>query len=108
MHTAAVRRLTGDEHLTHDFATEWPEYDLDPMTRAVLAYASKLTEMPSMVDEQELGRLRDAGWSERDIWEITALVSFFNFTGRMEAASSLPPDQIPDEAMLAEARVPGA
>ncbi len=38
------------------------------------------------------------------IWEITALVSFFNFTGRLEAASGLPPDQIPAGAKLAEAR----
>lgn len=74
------------------------------MTRALLGYASKLTEMPSMVDGQELAVLHEAGWSEREVWEITALVSFFNFTGRMEAASSLPPDQIPEGARLAEAR----
>ena len=48
--------------------------------------------------------LSEAGWSEREIWEITALVSFFNFSGRMEAASGLPPDQIPEGARLAEAR----
>ena len=26
MHTAAVRRLTKDEHLTAEFATTWPTY----------------------------------------------------------------------------------
>jgi len=48
--------------------------------------------------------LREAGWNEREIWEITALVSFFNFSGRLEAASGLPPDEIPENAQFAEAR----
>ena len=47
--------------------------------------------------------LRACSWDERAIWEITALVSFFNFTGRMEAATDLPPDVIPEHARLAEA-----
>jgi len=99
-----VRRLTGDEHLDHSFATTWPEYDLDAPTRALLGYASKLTETPSLLDEGDFRRLRDSGWSDRDIWDITALASFFNFSGRMEAASGLPPDEIPERAKLAEAR----
>lgn len=48
--------------------------------------------------------LRKVGWSEREIWEITALTAFFNFSGRLEAASGLPPDQIPEGARFAEAR----
>lgn len=48
--------------------------------------------------------LSDAGWDERAIWEITALISFFNFSGRLEAASGLPPDKIPEGAKFAEAR----
>lgn len=101
---AAVRRLTGDEHLGHEFATTWSTYELDPETRALLAYADKLTESPSLVTEEDTGRLAVAGWSERAIWEITALVSFFNFSGRLEAASGLPRDRIPEGAKFAEAK----
>jgi len=101
---AAVRRLTGDEHLGHEFATTWPTYDLDSSTRALLAFASKLTETPSMVGEEDIGKLAAAGWNAKAIWEITALISFFNYSGRLEAASGLPPDRIPEGAKLAEAR----
>jgi alkylhydroperoxidase family enzyme len=52
----------------------------------------------------DVERLREAGWTEEAIWHITALVSFFNFSGRMEAASGLPPDEIPENARFAEAR----
>jgi len=82
----------------------WPEYDLDDRTRALLRYAAKLTESPSFVDGEDLEALRRAGWNERDIWEITALASFFNFTGRLEAATDLPPDEIPEGADMAEAK----
>ena len=107
MHTAAVRRLTGDEHLGVEFATDWPEYDLAPDTRAMLKYASKLTEMPGMISGEDTKALEESGWDERAIWEITALASFFNFSGRMEAASGLPPDEIPADANFAEARGDG-
>ena len=57
-----------------------------------------------MVDGEDLDALRESGWDDRAIWEITALTSFFNFTGRLEAASGLPPDEIPEGAKMAEAR----
>jgi uncharacterized peroxidase-related enzyme len=102
LHTAAVRRLTGDEHLSNEFATTWPEYDIDTKTRALLSYASKLTEAPNLVGADDIGALTSAGWNRREIWEISALTSFFNFSGRLEAASGLPPDQIPVGADFAE------
>ena len=104
MHTAAVRRLSQDEHLTSEFATTWPEYDLDPKTRSLLAYASKLTESPAMLDDSDFDQLRAAGWDDRGIYEATALTSFFNFSGRMGAASGLPPDEVPATARFAEAK----
>ena len=101
---AAVRRLTGSEHLTFAFATEWPTYDLDVKTRALLAYATKLTDAPSAIEDGDVDALRSAGWSERGIWDATALISYFNFTGRMEAAAGLPPDEVPPNLPAKEAR----
>lgn len=39
--------------------------------------------------------LRSVGWDDLGIYEATALVAQFNLTGRMEAASGLPPDEVP-------------
>jgi uncharacterized membrane-anchored protein YjiN (DUF445 family) len=69
-----VRRLTNDEHLSSEFATTWPTYDLDAKTRALLAYAKKLTQEPSMVEDSDIEELRSAGWAEQAIYEATALV----------------------------------
>ena len=98
-----MRRLTEDEHLTAEFATAWPQYELDSKTRALLAYTKKLTQEPNMVEDSDIEDLRAAGWDEQGIYEATALVSFFNFSGRMEAASGLPMDRIPQGARFPEA-----
>jgi len=102
-----VRRLTKDEHLNAEFATTWPTYELDEKTRALLTYAKKLTQEPHMVEDEDIEDMRSAGWDEDGIYEATALISFFNFTGRMEAASGLPMDRIPEGARFAEATSDG-
>jgi uncharacterized peroxidase-related enzyme len=94
LHTAAVRRLLADEHLTPAFATLWPTYDLDAKTRALLTYAKQLTETPSSLAESDLEALRVVGWDEQAIYEATALIAQFNMTGRLEAAAGLPLDQV--------------
>ena len=98
-----MRRLLQDEHLGPEFATTWPEYDLDPKTRALLTYATKLTERPGQVEDADIQALRSAGWDEGGIYEATALIAFFNFSGRLEAASGLPMDRIPKDALFPEA-----
>jgi alkylhydroperoxidase family enzyme len=98
-----VRRLTGNEHLTPEFATTWPVYDLDAKTRALLGYAKKLTEAPAQIADTDIDALRAAGWDEHGVFEATALIAFYNFRGRMEAAAGLPGDQVPPVAKFAEA-----
>lgn len=76
----------------------WPTHEHDPKSYALLAYAKKLTESPPLVDEAAIEELRAAGWDEAGIHQATALIAFFNFTGRLEAAPGLPPDLIPAHA----------
>ena len=99
-----MRRLTGDEHLSHEFATTWPTYDLDPKTRVLLAYAKKLTEAPAAVSDADIDSLRNASWDDVGIYQASALISFFNLTGRMEAAAGLPREDPPDEVDFPEGR----
>ena len=99
-----MRRLTGDEHLDAEFATTWSTYELEEKTRSLLAYAEKLTKTPDRIEDKDTDALREAGWNEDAIYEATALISFFNFSGRLEAASGLPPDEVPAGAVTPEAR----
>lgn len=99
-----MRRLTASDHLGFEFATEWPTYELDEKTRALLTYTTKLTDTPGAIEDADVDMLRAAGWDERGIWQATALIALFNFSGRMEAAAGLPPDEIPDQSRFKEGK----
>lgn len=47
--------------------------------------------------------MKAVGWDDQGIYEATALISYFNMTGRLEAAAGLPGDHIPVGARIAEA-----
>jgi alkylhydroperoxidase family enzyme len=68
----------------------------------LLGYAQKLTDMPAAVEDGDIAALRAAGWNDRAIYETTALIAFFNFSGRLEAASGLPPDKFAATARIPE------
>ena len=103
IHTEALRRLTGDEHLDERFAHEWHAYDLGPQTRALLGWARKLTLEPWLVEEADVDALREAGLDEQAIWEATALVGLYGMIGRLELAAGLRPDRLPASARFPEA-----
>ena len=90
--------------MSAEFATVWRTYELEEKTRALLEYAEALTKAPAAVGDADIDALRDAGRSEDAIYDATALIAFFNFSGRMEAASGLPPDDVPIGSRMREAR----
>jgi len=47
-----VRRLTGDEHLSGEFATTWPEYDLDARTPLLSLTAERFHEARERLGEE--------------------------------------------------------
>jgi alkylhydroperoxidase family enzyme len=56
-----------------------------------------------MLGDADIEALRLVGWDDAAIYQATALIGFFNFTGRVEAASGLPMDQVPAGVRLPEA-----
>jgi len=42
--------------------------------------------------EEDRARLREVGFSERDIWDIAAVAGFFNMTNRVASATEMRPN----------------
>ena len=80
-HGQAVRELSGD-----------PALPLDARQRAMLDFAVQMTEASYRIEEPDRQRLRDHGFSDRDIWDIAAVASFFNMTNRMASAVDMRPN----------------
>ncbi len=91
-HGAAVRQLSGDPALGEQLVMNYRAVSLPKRQRAMLDFAVKLTERSHDIEEADRVVLRDAGFSERDIWDIAAVASFFNMSNRMASAVDMRPN----------------
>jgi len=91
-HSAAVRGLSGDPILGEQIVMNYRAAGLDKRQRAMLDFAVKLTVEPWTIEEEDRERLRRAGFSDRDIWDIAAIAAFFNMTNRIASAIDMRPN----------------
>jgi uncharacterized peroxidase-related enzyme len=91
-HGAAVRALSDDPKLGEMLVMNWRVADLDLRHRAMLAFAEKVTKTSAEVAELDREALREAGFSDRDIWDIVNVAAFFNMTNRVASATDMRPN----------------
>ena len=91
-HGAVVRKRSGDPSLGEQMVMNYKVADLPPKQRAMLDFAWKLTASPAEITEQDRQALRNAGWTDRDIWDIAAVTGFFNMSNRLESAIDMRPN----------------
>ena len=91
-HGAAVRQLSGDAELGEMLVMNWRTAPLPERQRALLEFGHKLTTTPAEVGAADRERLREAGWTERDIWDAASVVGFFNYTNRIATAVDMMPN----------------
>jgi uncharacterized peroxidase-related enzyme len=91
-HGAAVRQYSGNPLLGEHLVMNYRVARLNKRQRAMLDFAVKLTSSPWSVEEGDRERLRRAGFSDRDIWDISAIVGFFNMSNRVAAATDMRPN----------------
>ena len=91
-HGWAVRRRSGNPALGDQMVMNYRAADLDRRQRAMLDFSVTLTERPDRITEADRQALRDAGFSERDIWDIAEIASFFNMSNRMASATEMIPN----------------
>jgi len=87
-----VRYLSGDPVLGEQIVMNYRAAPLGKRQRAMLDFAVKLTVEPWTVEEEDRERLRDLGFSDRDIWDIAAVAAFYNMTNRLASATDMRPN----------------
>jgi uncharacterized peroxidase-related enzyme len=92
VHGAAVRNLSGDPVLGDMMAMNYRAARLSKRQRTMLDFAIKLTAEPWGIEEGDRARLRGAGFSDRDIWDIAAVAAFYNMTNRLASATDMRPN----------------
>ena len=93
-HGAAVRQYSGNPLLGEHIVMNYRVARLNKRQRAMLDFAVKLTASPWSVEEGDRERLRRAGFSDRDIWDISAIAGFFNMSNRVASATDMRPNAV--------------
>ena len=91
-HGNSVREYSEDPILGELLVMNYKSADLSKRHRAMLDFASKLTTDPSNIDDTDRKILRDAEFTEKEIWDIASVASFYNMTNRMASAVDMQPN----------------
>jgi uncharacterized peroxidase-related enzyme len=91
-HGAAVRQLSGKPELGDMLVMNYRAAPLSPRERAMLDFAVLMTKASSTIEENDRAALRGVGFSDRDIWDIAAVASFYNMSNRMASATDMRPN----------------
>jgi uncharacterized peroxidase-related enzyme len=91
-HGAAVRYRSKDPVLGDTVEHNYRAASISPKQKAMLDFAVKLTEAPDKIEDSDRGLLRQAGFSDRDIWDIAAVAAFFNMSNRVASAVEMRPN----------------
>jgi uncharacterized peroxidase-related enzyme len=93
-HGAAVRQYSGNPLLGEHLVMNYRVARLSKRQRSMLDFAVKLTASPWSVEEGDRERLRRVGFSDRDIWDISAVAGFFNMSNRVASATDMRPNTV--------------
>ena len=91
-HGSAVRQLSSDPQLGERIAANFRSAELPKKQEELLNFTKKLTKDPSEICENDRKKLRDVGYKDRDIWDISAIVGLFNMTNRLASATEMEPN----------------
>jgi len=82
-HAEFLRQEGGDDLSVEQVKDDWRQMELTEAEYAMLEFAEKLTSTPSNMREADVQKLRDAGWTDRDILDIVHVCAYFNFRVRV-------------------------
>ena len=76
----------GDPSLADAVLADWRRAPLEPVDRALCAYADKLTRKPAAMTEADLQPLRAAGLDDGAIHHAVQVIAYFNYINRVADA----------------------
>lgn len=103
-HGALLRIYAKQPLLADQVAVNHRKADITPRQRAMLDFAIKVCLDSETIGEADYAALREHGFDDEDIWDITSITAFFGLSNRLANAFSMRPN---DEFYLMD-RLPKA
>ncbi|NTU79437.1 MAG: peroxidase-related enzyme [Chloroflexales bacterium] len=91
-HGAVLRVRAKDAHMADTVAANYRVAGITPRQRAMLDYAVKLTRASAEIGDEDLAVLRAHGFGDGEIFDITQIAAFFNYSNRAASALGMRPN----------------
>jgi uncharacterized peroxidase-related enzyme len=91
-HGAILRIRAKNPLIADQIAVNYRKADITPRQRAMLDFAMKVSLEAGKVSEQDFVELAGHGFSNDDIWDITAIAAFFALSNRMANVTAMRPN----------------
>jgi uncharacterized peroxidase-related enzyme len=91
-HGAIVRIYEKAPLIADQIATNYLKADITPRQRLMLRFALKVCRQSDELIEADFDELREAGFSDEDIWDIGAITAFFGMSNRLANMTSMRPN----------------
>ncbi|PSP87204.1 alkylhydroperoxidase [Halobacteriales archaeon QS_4_69_34] len=92
-HGALVRIYAEDPLLADQLVANYRSADVSDERMAMLDVAVKLAERPTEIGPADHERLREAGYSEKAIWEVGIVCAFYSLSNRLAMFAGIRPNE---------------
>jgi uncharacterized peroxidase-related enzyme len=91
-HGAILRIRAKNPLIADQIAINYRKADITPRQRAMLDFAMKVALEAQAVDDADFKTLASHGFSDDDIWDITAIAAFFALSNRIANVTGMRPN----------------
>ena len=91
-HGAILRIRAKNPLIADQIAINYRKADITPRQRAMLDFAMKVALEAQAVDDADFKTLESHGFSDDDIWDITAIAAFFALSNRIANVTGMRPN----------------
>jgi len=82
-HAEALETVDRDPAALYKLVQEYTKRSETPRSKALLAYAAKLTLDPKAITEDDINDMREAGLTDEEILRANLVAAYFNFSNRL-------------------------
>jgi uncharacterized peroxidase-related enzyme len=91
-HGAILRIRAKNPVIADQIAVNYRKADITPRQRAMLDFAMKVSQQANTVSEADFAEMTGHGFSDEDIWDITAIAAFFALSNRLANVTAMRPN----------------
>jgi len=92
-HGAILRIRAKNPQIADQIAVNYRKADITPRQRAMLDFAMKVSRAAEEISEADLAGIAGHGFSNDDIWDITAVAAFFALSNRLANVTAMRPNE---------------